>query len=154
MIGTIRKYVRYHLWAFEKTIEVMESVETPAKSIELLDHTFAIDTLFVFRILNGGLGSYDLVVDYDAVKARFSVVRQGWEQVISRLNEEEFDRTVHYENTGGEPFTNTVGELLLHTINHGTHHRAQIATLVRSAGGEPEMIDNIVFLRQDQPQGG
>jgi uncharacterized damage-inducible protein DinB len=46
----------------------------------------------------------------------------------------DLDRVVSYRNLRGEPFANRLGDLLLHVVNHGVHHRAQILQFLRLGG--------------------
>jgi len=57
-------------------------------------------------------------------------------------------RTVRYANTVGQTFTSSVGDILFHVVNHGTHHRAQIASLLRAAGFSPPSMDWIAYKRR------
>lgn len=63
-------------------------------------------------------------------------------ELISKKGE-----VIHYKNSKGESFTNSVEEILVHLTIHGQHHRAQIATLLRQAGQTPPATDFIFFLR-------
>lgn len=64
------------------------------------------------------------------------------EELISKKN-----KVIHYQNSKGETFSNSVEEILIHLTIHGQHHRAQIATLLRQAGRTPPATDFIFFLR-------
>jgi uncharacterized damage-inducible protein DinB len=55
---------------------------------------------------------------------------------------------VGYTNSKGEPWTNTVEEILTHVVIHSTYHRGQIASDLRNAGLEPAYTDYIHALRQ------
>lgn len=57
-------------------------------------------------------------------------------------------QTVIYANLKGEPQTNTVGELMRHVVNHATHHRGQIVTLLRQLGYAAPNTDLIAFYRE------
>lgn len=58
------------------------------------------------------------------------------------------DEVIHYKNSKGEIFTNSVEEILVHLTIHGQHHRAQIATLLRQAGQTPPLpISSFLFVR-------
>jgi len=56
---------------------------------------------------------------------------------------------VVYKNLKGNAFENTIEEILLHLINHGSYHRGQIITLLRE-GGINQLVstDMIVWLRE------
>jgi len=78
---------------------------------------------------------------------------------FSSLEENNFARTIqiigstdpgtviNYKNSKGEPFSNTVQDILFHVVNHSTYHRGQIATLFRQNGIAPLLTDYIFYKR-------
>jgi uncharacterized damage-inducible protein DinB len=53
-----------------------------------------------------------------------------------------------YQNQSGKTYTNVVGDLLAHVVNHGTHHRAQIGQLLKAGGlAHLPVTDYIAYLR-------
>jgi uncharacterized damage-inducible protein DinB len=72
----------------------------------------------------------------------------NYRQSLKILEEKEITETIHYANSKGEKFSNTVGDILFHVINHSTYHRAQINMELRSSGIEPVVTDYIVYKRQ------
>lgn len=69
------------------------------------------------------------------------------EQTLSILSNQPFNSLLTYTNSKGQAFSNTVQDILFHVINHTTYHKAQIATLFRSNGIEPLVMDYIVYKR-------
>ncbi|MCX7648962.1 MAG: hypothetical protein N2050_00225, partial [Flavobacteriales bacterium] len=57
------------------------------------------------------------------------------------------DTWVHYKNLQGASCRNIFSDIVLHVCNHGTHHRAQMALLMRQAGFQPPASDYILFAR-------
>ena len=55
--------------------------------------------------------------------------------------------TVPYNNTKGLQFSNTIEDILFHIINHSTHHRAQICSLISQNGATPPVTDYIFYKR-------
>jgi uncharacterized damage-inducible protein DinB len=56
--------------------------------------------------------------------------------------------TVKYKNLKGNEFEDPVEYLLYHIVNHGTYHRGQITTMLRSLGiSDPASTDIIVYWR-------
>jgi uncharacterized damage-inducible protein DinB len=55
---------------------------------------------------------------------------------------------VHYRNSAGNEFDNTVRDILTHVALHGQYHRGQIARAMRAAGREPVYTDYIGFIRK------
>ncbi len=60
---------------------------------------------------------------------------------------EDFEKRIDYENTEGRLFTNTLGDMLFHIINHSANHRGQIAMDFRAHGLEPLASDYIHYKR-------
>jgi uncharacterized damage-inducible protein DinB len=56
--------------------------------------------------------------------------------------------SVSYTNTKGEPWANTVEDILIHVTIHSAYHRGQIASDVRGAGSEPAYTDYIHAVRR------
>jgi uncharacterized damage-inducible protein DinB len=56
-------------------------------------------------------------------------------------------RPVKYKNSAGAEFTSTVEDILLQIALHGSYHRGQITTALRTAGAIPNPTDYIAFTR-------
>ena len=68
---------------------------------------------------------------------------------VKGLPEDELFKTIHYKNIIGQPFTNTLLEIVTHVMNHGTFHRGQLITMFRVAGHtQLETTDLISFFRE------
>jgi uncharacterized damage-inducible protein DinB len=57
-------------------------------------------------------------------------------------------QTMAYTNLTGEAQTSTVGEIVRHIVNHATHHRGQIVTMLRQLGYAAPNTDLIAFYRR------
>ena len=55
-------------------------------------------------------------------------------------------KEITYRNRAGKEYRNTVGDILAHVALHGSHHRGQLALLVRQGGGVPAGTDYITYL--------
>lgn len=69
-----------------------------------------------------------------------------WTQKI--LEREEIDRPVSYRDKVGKTHYERLPDVLFHIVDHGTHHRAQIAMLLRRYGYEPPELDYLVWSRE------
>lgn len=54
---------------------------------------------------------------------------------------------IHYTNTKGQTFNNSIKDLFFHVINHSTYHRGQIATEFKQNGLDPLGTDYIFYKR-------
>jgi uncharacterized damage-inducible protein DinB len=71
-----------------------------------------------------------------------------WLSYIATLQPEDLDRVVSYKTLKGVNFENTLGDILAHVINHGTHHRAQIGQHLKQAGATLPVTDYILYVRE------
>lgn len=63
------------------------------------------------------------------------------------LDSKPLSEEVHYKNSRGEKYVNSVQEILYHLVNHHSHHRGQLATAMRKLGIAPGISDYIFYKR-------
>ena len=63
---------------------------------------------------------------------------------------EEFNATslINYTSSKGEPFKNSIQEIIFHVLNHSTYHRGQISAELRNSGIDPLISDYIFYKRE------
>ena len=59
-------------------------------------------------------------------------------------------RHLDYKSTGGKPFSQPLWQLLQHVVNHATHHRSEVATMVTMIKGSPKSTDMVFYYRQSK----
>ena len=69
-----------------------------------------------------------------------------WTQKI--MDEEDIDRPISYRDEVGKTHYDRLPDILFHIVDHGTHHRAQLAMLMRRYGYEPPSLDYLVWSRE------
>ena len=72
----------------------------------------------------------------------------GLHSIATAAGPEGLDATVTYRTRAGAQGRNTLWEILMHVVLHGTYHRGQIALLVREGGGVPTSTDFSTYLRE------
>ena len=82
---------------------------------------------------------------------------QAWSRVeahtrefLATLHDEDLARNVEYAFDPAQPLSTPLGELMHHAVNHGVHHRGQVALLLRVLGYVPGNFD-ILFYYADKP---
>ncbi len=63
------------------------------------------------------------------------------------IDQYDFGDRIEYRSFDGNPFINSVQEILFHISNHFSHHRGQIMADLRQCGVEPFITDYIFFKR-------
>jgi len=139
----------YNDWANGLLIAKMkkEAERLPANCLRLLSHIMNAQLIWLYR-LNSQPSPVGVWDEHSLVK------REHYHQLASTglgIKIKEYNtrasEVVSYQNTKHEHFQNLYGDLLLHVLNHGTYHRAQIATEMRNNGIEPINTDYISFVR-------
>ncbi|MHA4893274.1 DinB family protein [Pedobacter sp. PWIIR3] len=142
-----RKLWEYNNWANELVLNSMsENLSLlPGSSILLISHIVNAQTIWADR-LHGRvpeLGVWDLHdLDYCKILHENSSValRSFLDQCLSM-------KLINYKTSTGAEFSTSVCDILTHTFNHATYHRAQIASQLKEAGVTPVTTDYILFAR-------
>ncbi len=137
----------YNFYCNKKLIEECNKLEVvPDKSIELFSHVLNAHHIWNARIL-GKPADFKVWQQHpikDWGDIHYENQRSSFEIIT---NADDFERRIDYENSQGRLFTNTLQEILFHTINHSTHHRGQIAFDFRNHELEPLQLDYIFYKR-------
>lgn len=84
----------------------------------------------------------------DALSARWQVVETDLSALVEGLDEAGLERVNEYRRLNGDLLRNRVWEVILHVVNHGTQHAAEIGAMLTELGRSPGDIDLTVYLRQ------
>lgn len=73
---------------------------------------------------------------------------RNWQDHLETCSQKDLSRTIEYKNTKGESFTTRLEDIVTHLVNHGSHHRAQVASLLQQEKIQPPISDYIVYVRE------
>ncbi len=147
---SIIRWFEFDSWANREALASLRDTESaPPKAAGILAHVLAAEWLWLDR-LKPGSRSLEVWPGWtlDQCEQEESDVVDRWQDYLGALDPSELNRPVRYLNTKGEHWVNTVEDILTHVVLHSTHHRGQIAVLVRAAGGSPAYTDFIHAVRQ------
>jgi uncharacterized damage-inducible protein DinB len=149
MSNSLEQLWRYNDWANRTLINAFKRYngDIPATCLHLLSHLTNAQTIWVSRI-TGVIPVVGVWEDYSLAdcETHHRLSSTALTQVIADDVEGQ-PVNISYTNTRNESFTNSLQDILLHIFNHGTYHRAQIATEMRKHGVEPVNTDYITFAR-------
>jgi uncharacterized damage-inducible protein DinB len=66
---------------------------------------------------------------------------------LGELISGDLERVITYKRMMGQDQNNTLWHILVHVINHGTQHRAEVASVVTGLGYSPGDLDFIIYMR-------
>ena len=152
MIHMLKRMEDYDRWASRRTLESVAALPEPSeRALVLLSHLLASRLRWLGMIDGEDLGLMDTWPRYSLAECtRLSGELEGrLRSRIDGLEKADLDKVVSYTNPKGEYLEFKWGDTLLHSLLHSQYHRAQIASEVRSIGGQPASTDYIVMCKEE-----
>ena len=158
---TLRHHLEYTTWATNRLMgvaaeltpeELARDFGTADKNIVgSLAHVYAADRVWMNRIEgNTQAGSFISPEDRELalLQREWPALLEKWQQWAAGLTDESVNGKANYHDLKGNPHSTTYWQIVLHVVNHGTHHRGQVAGFLRSMGKTPPPLDLIAFYRE------
>jgi len=119
--------------------------KTSEKAIVLINHIFNSHEVWNSRILQ----KTNTVTPWDIRQPELytEIEENNFETSKHIIDTFDLNTVIHYSNFKGDPFKNTIGDILFHVINHSTYHRGQIASDIKQSGLQPIVSDYIHYKR-------
>lgn len=148
-IQDVDSLIRYNHWASGRILDVMQSADAvPERAVELFSHLLRAQDVWYGRVQKTDHTELDFwaTEPLSACAERVEASTRRWQTVLKEY--EDLDQSMSYTNSKGTPFETPLRDVLTHVVNHGTHHRAQIALVLREADIAPPPTDYIFYLRE------
>ncbi len=151
MLDFYRRLFGYDEWANRAALRSLRTGSPGQRAVKLMAHVAATERLWYDRLL-GQQQSLPVWPDFTLDQSEDLVGRMtaAWREYLDALAPAGLAQVVEYTNSKGEPWTNTVRDVLLHVVMHSVYHRGQIAAEVRASGGEPAYTDFVEAVRRGQ----
>lgn len=137
---------QYNQWANRRVLESLKTQTAPEKAMALLSHVVLAESVWQMRLLEQPIttGIFD-VLSLQQMEELMSRNEAGWTSFLEST--EDYNRKLDYKMLNGTPVQSSISDILTHIFNHGTYHRAQIASQMRQSGLDPVSTDFISFSR-------
>jgi len=156
----------YHWWANRNHFDLVAALGEAAARKEIgeqfsfptlkgmLAHIYGADRVWFERWKGGSPAR----LYGDADFASLAELRKAWDALeaeqkafVTSLGTADLKKTHDYKATNGKPFSQPLWQMLQHVVNHATHHRSEIATMLTMTSGSPPGTDMTIFYRQPKP---
>lgn len=141
----------YNRWASGRVLDTMQSADgVPERAVELFSHLLRAQDVWFGRVQETEHATLDFwtTEPLAACAERLDASTHRWEQVLEERSHD-LDHLITYTNSKGTRFETALRDILVHVVNHGTHHRSQIALLLREAEIAPPATDYIFYVREE-----
>ncbi len=149
----LRFQIAYSAWASGQLVdaaakltptELTRDFGTATKSVlGTLVHLFGADRVWLAR-MKGDLSNRFLAEeDYQltVLQNDWPALYRQWQDWAAGLTDEACAAELSYRDMRGNPWRKPLGLLVLHVVNHGTHHRGQVSGFPRAMGHVPPELD-------------
>lgn len=156
----IRNHLDYTIWATNRLLEAARNVEitqlqrdfgTADRSIQgTLTHLLRSERIWLNRIEEGTPSTpWALATDeqWTHLLDEWPQIHQRWRRWAAPLSPAGAEAPITYTDLKGNRRMEPIWQIVLHVVNHSTHHRGQVAGFLRALGKTPPPLDFIAFVR-------
>ncbi|HEY3441999.1 MAG TPA: DinB family protein [Paludibaculum sp.] len=152
-------HLNYSEWASIRLLDAATALEmeeltrdhgTADKSVlGALVHAFAADRNWLTRVRLQTPCRFIEESDYSlkVLRRDWPILFQGWREWLASLSPDDLAAEIRYLDFNGRPFATPAWQIILHVVNHATHHRGQVSGFLRKMGHRPPPVDLIVYYR-------
>lgn len=131
----------------KKLLEKIALLRDREESIKFFSHLINCQYKWLARILkNPGYEKMDWwlpVYDFNQLKDEWNKSLQNWMDYLNSKTDKELETETTFTGYDGSLWAATPKDIALQLNYHSIHHRAQIQTLLRQQGVEPDFVDYI-----------
>jgi uncharacterized damage-inducible protein DinB len=158
--GVLRDHIEYTAWASRRLVDAAAQLSPDALTRDFqtadhsvlgtLAHIYASDRLWLSRLTCAPFPGF--VTDADRTLATLQndwpALHGHWEEWAATLTDEGAHSNLDYKDLKGNHWRQPVWQLVLHVVNHATHHRGQVSGFLRALGHTPPALDLIAYYRR------
>ena len=148
-IELIRELYGYHHWANRRLFDVADGLGAVAGAREMgshwsfptltrtFGHIYGADRRWLRRFRSESPARDEEFATLAALRPAWDALEVEQRAHLERLTDADLGRPVSYTNSEGVQGQAALGPLLQHVVNHATHHRSEIATMITLISGSP-----------------
>jgi len=98
----------------------------------------------------GGMPSAKDLTTLAALTSFANSIEHERSAFLRGLSEDALHAPLPFSDMAGTPYAEPLVQLMQHLVNHGTHHRGQVTTMLRQLGAEVIALDMLYFFRESE----
>ena len=154
----LQSLIKFHLWRRDSITQLIADIDSTYLTRELtgsfsslyivLNHLVWAEKVWLSRVKKNTTAMMpENGMNVDRLLQEWKQVSDDWAALIENTPENEFETVLTYFNSRGEKYSNTLGEIIIHFIDHSTYHIGQMMNAIRGFGLEPVQTNFIHYLR-------
>ena len=161
-LEVLRKHIDYNIWASRRLFHAVSGLSTEELSRDFgtadksilgtLAHLYASEKNWLARMQEGTATPQRRTAEDSQLETtlpKWTETQNSWKTWIGQLPPEAPDQVMEYFDSRGNQWSQPLWQILLHVVNHSTHHRGQISGFLRALGKTPPSLDFIAFVREE-----
>jgi uncharacterized damage-inducible protein DinB len=163
LAAIIQNHLAYDWWASSRLLDAASSLtdEQLNRDFGTADKSIKGTLIHILRSARTWLGRVDEGTsstpwslpddeDWPGLQAKWADVHNRWTRWAEAQTDDDLHRVLEYTDLKGKPWSQPLWQLVLHVVNHGTHHRGQVSGFLRCLGVPPPPLDFIAYMRLRQ----
>ncbi len=151
MIEYFLKLIKYNEWANKILIDSLKLQNISSEAImKILSHILLSEHIWMLRMQKGEYENLDFWKPLNIEECiKFAKDNSSvYFSYLNKMEEKNLKKIIHYKNSKGNEYSNTIEDILTHVSHHSAYHRAQIAREIRRLNLNPPLTDYIAFVRE------
>ena len=157
---SLRTHLDYSAWATSRLLDAVHQLSPEEMTRDFatadrdvlgtLAHIFAADRVWLTRVRGAPSTGFLTAAErnLDFLRREWPVLHDRWRGWGRELTDETATSVLAYRDLKGNAWQNPTWQIVLHVVNHATHHRGQAAGFLRAMGHTPPKLDLIAYYRE------
>jgi uncharacterized damage-inducible protein DinB len=157
----LRSHLDYTSWASRRLVSAISSLpaEELSRDFRTADHSilgtlvhiYAADRIWFGRIQGNPPARFldpEQDMRVDVLRADWPRLHERWQDWAVQQDDNSLHQKLAYKDLKGNRYETPLWQIVLHVVNHGTHHRGQVSGFLRALGHTPPPLDLIAYYRE------
>ena len=158
-LNALQDHFAYTIWASSRLVQAASQLSPEELSrdfgtadrgiIGTLGHIVSSDRIWLARLQRdpNPPGRREEDKTLPALQYDWPAIHERWKLWLDSLDDNAAEQVISYADLKGNRWSEPMWQIILHVVNHGTHHRGQVSGFLRALGHTPPPLDLIAYYR-------